>query len=108
MLSVPVAVGVVISGIAFASTLWNIVTISLRQRIIPRHLQGRVNSAYRMVGMGAMPLGALLGGVLAGAWGLRVPFFTAAALLVVSTVLAVARINHRSIADALARAEAGA
>ncbi|TMR16991.1 MFS transporter [Nonomuraea turkmeniaca] len=43
----------------------NVLVISIRQRLIPAELLGRVNSAYRLVGMGGMPLGAALGGVVA-------------------------------------------
>lgn len=43
----------------------NVLVISARQRLIPAELLGRVNSAYRLVGMGGMPLGAVLGGVVA-------------------------------------------
>ena len=42
---------------------WNVITVSLRQTIIPSHLLGRVNSVYRFFAWGMMPLGALLGGV---------------------------------------------
>ncbi len=38
--------------------LWNVVTVSLRQRITPDRLLGRMNAAYRLVGWGTMPLGA--------------------------------------------------
>ncbi|SEG82660.1 Predicted arabinose efflux permease, MFS family [Nonomuraea solani] len=43
----------------------NVLVISTRQRLIPPEMLGRVNSAYRLVGMGGMPLGAALGGVVA-------------------------------------------
>ncbi|PRX62828.1 putative MFS family arabinose efflux permease [Nonomuraea fuscirosea] len=43
----------------------NVLVISTRQRLIPAKLLGRVNSAYRLVGMGGMPLGAAAGGVVA-------------------------------------------
>ena len=46
----------------FAGLLWNVVTVSYRQRLIPDALLGRVNSLYRFFGWGMMPLGALLGG----------------------------------------------
>ena len=51
---------------AVGSTLgatWNVITVSLRQAIIPSHLLGRVNSVYRFFGWGMMPIGAALGGV---------------------------------------------
>lgn len=46
----------------FAALLWNVVTVSYRQRLIPDALLGRVNSLYRFFGWGMMPFGALLGG----------------------------------------------
>jgi MFS family permease len=46
----------------FIAVLWNVVTVSFRQRVIPDALLGRVNSIYRFFGWGMMPLGALAGG----------------------------------------------
>ncbi|HHL21098.1 MAG TPA: MFS transporter [Aliiroseovarius sp.] len=45
-----------------AAMIWNVITVSWRQRRIPRDLLGRVNSIYRFFGWGSMPLGALAGG----------------------------------------------
>lgn len=47
-----------------ASMLWNVITVSWRQRRIPADMLGRVNSIYRFFGWGSMPLGALFSGVL--------------------------------------------
>jgi MFS family permease len=99
-LSLAVAVAVVISFAGFVSSVWNIVTISLRQALVPRRIMGRVNSAYRLIGMGSMPVGAFLGGLLAGAFGLRFPFYAAAALLFASLAVALARITEHGIAAA--------
>ena len=44
----------------FTAVLWNVITVSLRQTIIPDHLLGRVNSVYRFFGWGMMPIGSLL------------------------------------------------
>ena len=46
----------------FVGTLWNVITVSFRQAVIPDHLLGRVNSVYRFIGWGMMPIGAALGG----------------------------------------------
>jgi MFS family permease len=57
---------VVMVAWAVGSTLgatWNVITVSLRQAIIPSHLLGRVNSVYRFFGWGMMPIGAAIGGV---------------------------------------------
>jgi len=43
---------------------WNVITVSLRQSIIPAHLLGRVNSVYRFFAWGMMPIGAALGGAV--------------------------------------------
>jgi Na+/melibiose symporter-like transporter len=51
--------------------VWNVLTMSLRQSLIPEALFGRVQGAYRTLVWGSMPLGALLGGVLAGSIGIR-------------------------------------
>ena len=44
--------------------MWNVITVSLRQAIIPDHLLGRVNSVYRFLGWGMMPIGSLVGGLV--------------------------------------------
>lgn len=60
--------------LAGTSVVWNVITVSLRQRIAPDGMLGRVNAGYRLVAWGVMPVGAALGGVLAGAFGLRTTF----------------------------------
>jgi len=59
---------------------WNVVTVSLRQRVVPEGLLGRVNSCYRLLAWGSMPLGAGLGGVLGELIGLRGVFSVVAVL----------------------------
>lgn len=49
---------------ALLGTLWNVITVSLRQAIIPPHLLGRVNSVYRFFAWGMMPIGAALSGLI--------------------------------------------
>jgi branched-subunit amino acid transport protein len=65
---------------------WNVITVSLRQSIIPDHLLGRVNSVYRFFAWGSMPLGMLAAGVMVDLasefttrdWSLRTPYLFAA------------------------------
>ena len=84
--------------------VWNIITVSLRQQIVPDHLLGRVNSVYRFLGWGLQPLGALAGGLLANAYGLRVPFLVGGAVTAVCLVLAWPRITTHAIEAAKAAA----
>ncbi|MDS1269077.1 MFS transporter [Lipingzhangella sp. LS1_29] len=72
-----VAAGFISFGVGLM--MWNVVAVSLRQRIIPAELLGRVNSCYRLVAWGTLPLGALLGGLLAELLGLRGLFLASAA-----------------------------
>jgi MFS family permease len=69
-----VILGALMACGGFTTTLWNVVTVSMRQREVPAELFGRVNSVYRMLGWGTRPLGALAGGIVAEAAGLRAPF----------------------------------
>lgn len=52
-------------------TLFNVNQVSIRQALVPGHLRGRAAATARFVAMGAIPIGALLGGVLGEAIGLR-------------------------------------
>jgi MFS family permease len=89
--------------------LWNVVTVSLRQRIIPDHLLGRVNAAYRFFGWGMMALGAPLGALvihllepgLGRETALRAPYLLGAAayLVMVPVVLTRLRTVHLRAAE---------
>lgn len=60
-------VGAVLFGlVALAISVFNVLVISLRQALIPERLFGRVQGAYRTLVWGLIPLGALIGGLLAG------------------------------------------
>ena len=72
------------------AVVWNILAASVRQKLIPAHLMGRVTSVGRLVGLCGLTLGAALGGVLATYLGLRIPFGIAAAFFAVAAVLALA------------------
>jgi predicted MFS family arabinose efflux permease len=50
---------------------FNVNATCLRQHLAPDRLQGRLNAGVTLVTAGAMPLGALTGGVLGEALGLR-------------------------------------
>ena len=69
----------------FSGLVWNTVSVSYRQRVIPNALLGRVNSLYRLLAWGMMPLGLMLSGLIVkGAegmmtrdWALIMPFLVA-------------------------------
>lgn len=63
----PVAGTVAFALSAAAVSMFNVQVMSVRQALIPEHLFGRVQGAYRTVIWGGIPLGSLAGGVV-GAW----------------------------------------
>ncbi len=71
-----IAAAMMAQGMVFV--MWNVVTVSLRQRMTPDHLLGRVNATYRLFAWGSMPVGAILGGFVAEVLGLRAVFILAA------------------------------
>jgi len=81
--------------------VWNVITVSWRQRRIPTELLGRVNSIYRCFGWGSMPLGALTGGALVSLlesgigreMALRTPFLCAAVACVTLLIYAVFKLR---------------
>jgi len=97
----------------FFAILWNVVTVSMRQEIIPDHLLGRVNSAYRFFALGTQPIGALVGGltvtfcshVLSRGTALRSPMIVAAALGLVLATYALPHLTTAKIDAARGKSE---
>jgi predicted MFS family arabinose efflux permease len=56
--------GLVTALIAWLGPVYNVVQFSYRLALIPDGLQGRVNSAFRLLAFGLNPVGAALSGVL--------------------------------------------
>ena len=111
---VPIAIAATSNAIAVAAAfavfgaagvLWNVITVSLRQTIIPDHLLGRVNSVYRFLGWGTMPLGSLAGGAAASLWGVRTAFVLAGVLMAVPIGLLGGVVRTSTIDAARAAAE---
>jgi MFS family permease len=103
---VPYATAAVIpNAIAFvvasgAGVTWNIVTVSMRQRITPDHLLGRMNATYRLLGWGGMPLGAAIGGAIGELFGLRAVFLFAGVVSLLLVPPALLVLTPRALAAA--------
>jgi MFS family permease len=69
------AVGAIFVAFGVHGALWGIVSVSLRQRLTPPEMLGRVGSANLFVSAGGNCVGALLGGALASAFGLAAPYW---------------------------------
>jgi len=100
----PWLAGVMFGLVGFLTVVFNIILGSLRQALTPDRLLGRVISAFRLFSYGAVPLGSLLGGVLARSFGLRAPFVVAGVVIPLTTALCLPAVNTRTIAEARAAA----
>jgi hypothetical protein len=83
-----VVVGLALFAFGVHSSLWNIVANSLRQRLTPPALLGRVGSTNLFLAAGGNCVGALLGGVVADRFGITAPYwvgFVVALLVIAAT-----------------------
>lgn len=76
--------------IGFTISVWNILLMSLYQSLIPTELYGRIHGARRTIVWGLMPIGAIIGGVIARG-GLRLPFLIGG---VIATLIAFFSYKH--------------
>jgi MFS family permease len=72
----------------FVISQWNILLMATYQTVIPKELYGRIHGTRRTLVWGAMPLGSLLGGVLAN-FSLRLPLYVGGALACVISVASI-------------------
>ncbi|MFE9602049.1 MFS transporter [Streptomyces hokutonensis] len=80
------AVVAALTVFGFMGMLWNVNTTTLMQQRTPADMLGRVSSAFRTLAVAGAPLGALLGGLTATAWGLNTPALLTAAFFVLSVI----------------------
>ena len=93
--AVAIVGGFMTSPVVFAALMFvltasaaavSIVVSAMRQSIVPNELLGRVHATFRVFSYGAIPLGALAGGWLADAFGLRAPYFIGGAIVLVMSL----------------------
>ncbi|GAA2696129.1 MULTISPECIES: MFS transporter [Actinosynnema] len=87
----PMASGAVLFGaglfvVYLGAVLFNVLQVSLCQVVTPIRLLGRMNSVFRFVTWGMVPLGAALGGALVEPVGLRGVFWGAAIITALSII----------------------
>ena len=89
---------VIVVGILMAifGTVWNVLTVSLRQRLIPPDLFGRVNSVYRFLGTGTSAIGAIAGGQIAYYFGLTTTYLVSGVSLTAVLVVGAPRLLRHS------------
>lgn len=94
-------VPIVALAIMFASGVhgftWGATATTVRQRVVPNELLGRVGGVMRFAGYGGLVIGTPIGGLIAGQYGIAAPFwfgFVGSAILVVLLWRQFAHIAH--------------
>ncbi|CAM5784567.1 MFS transporter [Cellulomonas persica] len=106
MLLVPVlvprvaAIGAVMVLLGATNTIGNTISMSLRQRVVPRELLGRTSGAGRTIAYGLMPVGALLAGVIGEQAGIRPVLVGAAVVTALAALYPVFTVRRATVAAA--------
>jgi MFS family permease len=92
--------GAAFAFVGFAIAAGSVIANSLRQRLTPAELMGRVGSAWRGIVWGAFPIGSLIGGGLATVGGLQLPLLIAGVAQCAIAVILTVPLT-RSVGDAV-------
>ena len=96
-----VALGLAMS---LSITWWNLLLMSTYHQIIPNELFGRIHGTRRTLVWGVMPIGSLLGGVIAQ-FGLRLPYLIGGGISLAITLVSIPFILRLSKLIAISEAD---
>lgn len=82
----PIVAALLLAGYILHVTVFSICAVSLRQRLVPKHLRGRQNSLFKLSGLIGLVLGAAVAGPIADTAGLDAPFGIAACIFAICVV----------------------
>lgn len=99
----PLVVGTAFLAFGVHGTLWGIVSTSLRQRLTPPEMLGRVGSTTLFVAAGGNCVGALLGGVIATRLGITAPYWVGFVCAVLVSAATWRVFDRRTVSEASAQ-----
>ena len=94
-------------GFGAYAFVWGTISTTVRQRLVPMELQGRIASVNMVGVFGGLVIGQFLGGVIAQAWGLTAPWWFAFAGSAVTLLLVWRSISHIAAAPPVLDAATG-
>ena len=100
-------VGVMLFAFGVHGALWTIVGSSLRQRLTPPEMMGRVASTSLFIAAGGNCVGAVLGGVIAARFGITAPYWAGFVVAVLVSAAHLAGVQPGRRGRGLRRARAG-
>ncbi|HEX9335555.1 MAG TPA: MFS transporter [Pseudonocardiaceae bacterium] len=98
----PYLIGFALLAFGVHGSLWGIVGSSLRQRLSPPDMIGRISSSTLFVVAGGNCVGALLGGVIASNFGLTAPYWVGFVVAIIVTALTWRVFDRATVAEAYA------
>ena len=101
-------VGLMLFAFGVHAALWSIVGNSLRQRLTPPEMLGRVGSTSLFIAAGGNCLGAMLGGVIAASFGITAPYWAGFAVAVIVSATTWRVFNRATVAQAYAEPDPSA
>jgi len=104
----PAVAFVIMFGFGLYAFIWSTISTTVRQRLVPLELQGRIASVNMVGVFGGLVIGQFIGGILAQVWGLTAPWWFAFGGSLITLVLVWRSISHIAAAKpVLDAAEAG-
>ena len=94
-----VAAALLLGCLGAAVAVWNITSVTIRQRIVPNHLLGRVSSAYRATTLTFTTAGALSAGVLTDATSVSMTMWACAGLALLGLALGIRGLGEVNMAQ---------
>jgi MFS family permease len=94
----PLVAALILVVFGIHTMVWGVIVVTLRQRVVPQHLLGRVGSVYYLLDVGGAAIGSLLGGIIARAWDLTTPYWIAAVAMALIVIVAWRPIGQASSA----------
>lgn len=85
---------VIMFGFGAYAFIWGTISTTVRQRLVPLELQGRIASVNMVGVFGGLVIGQFIGGLLAQAWGLTAPWWFAFAGSAITLLLVWRSISH--------------
>jgi MFS family permease len=94
-------------GFGAYAFVWGTISTTVRQRLVPMELQGRIASVNMVGVFGGLVIGQFLGGVIAQTWGLTAPWWFAFAGSAITLALVWRSISHIAAAPPVVSAATG-
>ncbi|WP_019182277.1 MFS transporter [Microbacterium yannicii] len=94
----PVVAFIIMFGFGAYAFVWGTISTTVRQRLVPMQLQGRIASVNMVGVFGGLVIGQFLGGVIAQTWGLTAPWWFAFGGSAITLLLVWRSISHIAVA----------